>query len=273
MRTVRTVLVLSLFILPWLGYAQIDTIKTDSIQYKGAEGVSSAELIDQLMVVMPGLGSSSWDMLHEQSVKPYLMPPRRKGMNGDPASYVLANALEFYVNFDENFKVNLSPDFIRINTRERTVINGMAALITEGTVSAAILPYDAVRLPSSIYATDRFKIKNYLHLFRPESGQIQKVFETRKALIRGNPVIVELAVTEAFSGLEDVREWEKPPRRGDLIEPVLVTGYQEDKELFEISSAYGAGWAQDGYLLITYDDFSRLAQNGYVLVPQEKYQR
>ena len=256
--------------------AQTDTIplyKTTSP--KGileAFGVDQVDLIDQLMVVMPGLGSSTQEILNEQSVKPYLMPPRNKGEGGSANCYALAACLEFYANFDNNYKVNLSPDFINLNLEKDDLFDGLLFLIQQGTVSAAIVPYQAELIPSGVRNTSRFGIQNYLHLYRKETSRQQKIFETRKALMRGNPVIVQMRVPADFPWLRKTKVWDAATAKGEVLYPFLVTSYLENNETFELMSVWGTEWANNGYLWVKYDDFARFVENGMVLVPLADYE-
>ena len=237
-----------------------------------AFGIDQADLIDQLMVVMPGVGSTSKELLNEQSVKPYLMPPRTKGEYGSANCYALAACLEFYANFQNNYKINLSPDYIYLNLDKDNLADGLVFLIKQGTVSAAIVPYQTTLIPSGVRNTSRFPIQNYLQVYRRETPRQQKIFETRKALMRGNPVLVELRVPADFPLLRKTKIWDAAGARQEVTYPFLVTSYLENDETFELMSTWGPEWANNGYLWVKYDDFARLVENGFVLVPAEAYE-
>ena len=70
----------------------------------------------------------------------------------------------------------------------------MRLLVTDGTVTADIVPYDAERISSNITDAASYHISNYLHIFNKDKRNSLKVFEVQKALMRGNPVIVEMNV-------------------------------------------------------------------------------
>ncbi len=254
--------------------AQNDTLHLLELNPKGMElGIRHAELIDQLMLTMPGLGSNAREMLTEQSVKPFLMPPRALGRLGTPESYALAACLEFYLNFDNNYKVNLSPDFIRLQQEAEgaTDLESALRILTErGTVSAAVMPYDSPSIPRAVFATETYRIANYLHLFLPEMKARQKIFHTRKALMRGNPVLVELNVPEDFEHLQDTRFWTPAQIHPTHTLSLLVVGYDQELEAFELRGFFGPQWGHHGYLWMDYEDFGRLARNAYVLLPLQE---
>lgn len=240
-------------------------------------GISDAAEIDRLMAFVPGADSTSRELLTDQSVKPFMMPVRRMGQRGTPISYALATCLEFYVNNNKNYKVNLSPDFISLSLRSLgqkvSLEEAFKFLVEYGTVNAAIVPYDADQISSSVYATPKYTILNYLHLFRPVTTGRQKTFEVRKALMRGNPVLIELKVDDAFKTLSNVDTWTPAPNteNSPYLYPLTVVSYDEDLKAFEVATAWGSNWGNSGYIWIKYDDFEKYALNGYVMIPEEHY--
>gem|GEM_PF-495956 len=254
--------------------AQQDSLPLTQISAKGlAFGISQQELIDKLMPVVPGLGSNSRQMLTEQSVKPYLMPPRQLLRWGNAESYALATCLEFYVNYDRNYKVNLSPDYISLNLAREGASNlkdALQFLSANGTVSAAIMPYGATTIPAAVYVTEKYKIQNYLHLFRKNAKTRQKVFATKKALMRGNPVLIEMKIPANFRNLKDTKYWEPHNPQTILTHPFVVVGFDQNLESFEILSSWGNDWGDSGYLWVKFDDFGKQVLNAYVIVPKSK---
>lgn len=253
--------------------AQIkDGVNSQNTHSKGIQeiGISNEALIEEMMPLVPGLGSSSREILTEQSVKSYMMPPRQAGERSSLESYALATLMEFYVNYKNNYKVNLSPDYIALNLAKKEQYDLKSAfefLVTEGTVSAAIMPYDATSIPRGVYATEKFTIANYLKVVRPEMREQQRVFETKKALMRGNPVLTIINVPNDFEDLSDTRYWVSSKPKDYQLKPFIVVGYDQDLEAFEVTSFWGNGWGDNGYLWMEYDDFGKLVENGYVIIP------
>lgn len=232
-------------------------------------GITDSELIDRYMLTVDGVASNARDRLQLQSTKSYMMPVRRVGANGNELCYMVANCLEFYTNLNANYKVNLSPDFISLSLiNSGSYLNFEQVfkfLINEGTVSAAIMPYDATALTSAVYATQKFKIDNYLHIFSNLTKDRQRVFEVRKALLRGNPVLIELNAAPSIRSQKDNSYLE--PGKGGAVFPFLVVGFDEPNQRFELMSCWGTDWGNAGYIWMKYEDFGKFAQNGYVLVP------
>ncbi len=238
---------------------------------KGQLGITTASDFDALMFTMDGFGLNTRSILTDQSVKPYMMPPRSASRAEYSVSYVLASCLEFYINYRENYKVNLSPDYVSLSMQAvsegNSIEDALRFLVEYGTVNAAIVPYGATSISSSVYATPKYSIRNYLHIFRPDTRGRQKIYEIRKAILRGNPVIIEMNIDDAFNNLQGVEFWEGNTNALTLKQPLLAVSYDEDLEAIEFLNTKGNAWGSNGYIWIKYSDLERMAQNAYVLIP------
>ena len=136
-----------------------------------------------------------------------------------------------------------------------------------GTVSAAIVPYDSKFIPTAVRATQKYFIHNFLYLFGEQASHRQKNFAIRKALMRGNPVICDLLVPESFRDLQNTRFFTGANVNNRELLPFIVVSYDENLEAFELLSTWGRNWGENGYLWIDYDDFSKMAVDGYVILP------
>lgn len=235
-------------------------------------GIEDARYFDEIMGTVPGLGSSAAQLLAAQSVKSYMMPPREANGKSNMESYAMAACLEFYTNNNQNYKINLSPDYIQLSLRNGeklpTLGEAFKFLMDNGTVSAAILPYGATAISSAVYATQKYQIKNYLHLFRPDSKPRQKIYETRRALMRGHPVLLQMKTDDSFLTLKNTRYWTPAATTANstTTETVIAVGYDEDLEAFELLTFRGTGWGNNGYIYVDYDDFGNYVEEGFVLV-------
>lgn len=237
-------------------------------------GISAPEQIESFMYVVPGVGSSARDLLEQQSLRPYMMPVRKTGYRGSDVAYTAAYCLEYYVNLGRNYKINLSPDFITLSlagSGKSTSSREVLAFLSEtGTVNAAIVPYDATELTGAAFSTPKFDMVNYLHIFSELTRDRQRVFEAKKALMKGNPILVEFSVDSDLKGQVGSR-YLQGAKAGSKVYPLVVVGYNENDEAFELMSAWGTNWGTNGYIWIKYDDFGQLATNGFVLIPKESY--
>lgn len=215
------------------------------------------------------LGSSR-DQISQQNIKNLLMPPRKQMNAKSSAFYAIASALEFYVNLNSNFKINLSPEFIKFHlpSGKQNLPDALNFLKEEGTISAALLPYDAQKLTAAMYQAERYKIDSYLQLFKSDFRERHKIFAIKKALLRGNPVIATLSVNQDFAKLNyQNRYWD--PHSGqnsNNTKTVLIVGYDEDDEVFEIMNFQGSEWGNRGCVLVDYEDLGNHVREGFVLV-------
>lgn len=270
------VLGLGLLIVNNLSAQTPTTQQNQSINLRNAQattfGIQDQRLIDMMMPFVKGVGRTvtSLDNLREQSVKPFMMPVREIAQAGTEMSYTLAACLEFYYNQDNNYKINLSPDFITLNllgqNRALQFKDAFQFLSQNGTVDSAILPYGSAKLTNAVYNASKFRITNYLHVFTPLTKSLQKVFEIRKALVRGNPVIVEFNADPSLLQANGKDIW-TPTGAPSQVFPMAVVSYNEDKKMIELMSPWGSDWGRAGYIWISYDHFGQLAQNGYVVLP------
>lgn len=264
------VFIVFLSCLALLGTAQDEKMTTRAAQKNTVFGVKQADMIDLLMPTIEGVGGTARELLQQQSVKPYMMPVRKLGSRGTELTYMLVSCLEYYINLDKNYKMNLSPDYISLNIenngKKANFEEAFAFLAKQGTVNAAIIPYDAANLSDAVYSAQKFKITNFLHLFFDVTPARQRVYEARKALMRGNPVLIEVKANENIR-LVAGRTWE-PSGEGTQTYPLLVVGYDETQQAFEVLSCWGRNWGSNGYLWISYDNFGKYVVNGYVMVPE-----
>ena len=233
-------------------------------------GVADAVQLDQLMYFIPGVGSPSREELERQNIKSYMMPIRQAPDANMEWAYALAGGVEYYLNLNNNFKDNLSPDFIALNLARGgvrpNIEDGLKLLVQQGTVSAAIVPYGSATIPNAVYSVPKFNISNYGYLFRPDARARNKVFEAKKALARGNPVIVSLKTDGTFRNLRSSTYTTNAP--GTETHFLTVVGYDTSGQYFELRGTNGRDWADAGYVRVSFDDFGRLAQTGYVLIPR-----
>ncbi|MEM1216259.1 MAG: C1 family peptidase [Bacteroidota bacterium] len=236
-----------------------------------ALGVRDATQFDQLMVTVAGVGSSSRFIQEQQTLKPYMMPVRTIGFRGSDWSYALATCLEYYVNLSRNFKDNLSPDYISLSLQaggqRPSLEQGLRFLAQDGTVSAAIVPYDAAQIPSTVYATAKYNINNFLHLFQPYASPREKTFEMRKALMRGNPVVIEVQAEADLPQLSQSLVWQPQRTNQARTFTLIVVGFDEKAQSFEVLSCWGNTWGNNGYCWVSYNDLANVATNGYVMIP------
>lgn len=234
-------------------------------------GIENELMIDQLMVYIPGIGSPSREALTRQNIKPYMMPIRQMTDTRNEWAYALTACLEYYVNLNNNFKDNLSPDYISLSLAAAgsrpNLIDGLSFLVQQGTVSAAIVNYGSEVIPRSVFNVPRYQISNFAYLFRPTTRGRNRIFELRKALSRGNPVIVEYRTGADFQQWRNGTYSTTLPRSETHY--LTIVGYDEDAETFELRTSNGRHWGNSGYVTVSYNDIAEFAQNAFVIIPRQ----
>lgn len=245
-------------------------------QEKDVLGIGSPTDVDRLMLFVPDVGreNGSRDMLMYQNVKPFMMPPRNLGEKGDILSYTIATCMEYYINLETNYKINLSPDFIDLSLQHgkgaNTLEKALKFVSSTGTVSASVLPFGTDEISESVFAAKKYKLRNFLYVISPNTRNHQKIFEIRKALIKGNPVLGELKVDTAFEALKFEDYWKPNFSKKDegIVQPIIIVGYDKEKEACEILYCKGTTWGNYGYAWVKFDILSKYLQNGYVMIPE-----
>jgi len=237
---------------------------------QGVVGVSDAELIDYLMITMPNGKREGGASLKKQSIKTYMMPPRKADETGNTKCYALTACAEYYINYEENYKVNLSPDYVALSMPKDKLTEALSFLVKNGTVSADIMPYGSKFIPPSVRATQKYTVQNFLYIFREETKPRQKIFALRKAIVRGNPVLIEMRVPSDFEEFKNEELLLAEKSMTAETAPFVVVGYDENTKMLELLGTYGSSWGDNGYLEVNYDDFGEMAIEGFVLVPERQ---
>ena len=94
----------------------------------------------------------------------------------------------------------------------------------------------------------------------------------RKAIQKGNPVIVEFPITQSFIEMKNTKLWKPDYKDKDsnLTYPLVAVGYDELMEQFEFLNFMGTDWGDNGYIKMSYENFMNFAKSGLVLIPEDK---
>ena len=129
------------------------------------------------------------------------------------------------------------------------------------------MPYQSRQLTRAVYNTERYVLHNYIKVFWKETTKRYKLFGVKKALMRGNPVIINLQADEAFDNIELGQHYWTPNEKQQYTQTLLIVGYDENKKAFEVMNSRGAKWGNRGCIWIRYVDFGKYAGTGVVLIP------
>jgi Papain family cysteine protease len=94
------------------------------------------------------------------------------------------------------------------------------------------------------------------------------VVSTLKTYLRDSvPVMVVIKVNPSLAYLKKGSKiWQKRVNEASLgLHALVVTGYDEDKRLFEVMSSWGTDWGDNGFAYIDYGDMGSICLAAYVL--------
>ena len=235
---------------------------------RSAFGIRTTDRQEQYLKIIDGVGSSAKDILSEQSLKSYMMPPRKSNSGKNSAEYALTACFEYYINLNSNYKDNLSPDYLSLNVTSGNIEDDLGFLANIGTVSASVFPFDSPGITPGVNSSLKYKIKNFVQLFQSTTKAQQKIYDLRKAIMRGHPVTVEMHITQDFQTLQQTKFWNYRNGNKNFIANkfLVVVGYDDERKAVELLNSAGREWGNGGYIWMSYDDFGELSINGYVLM-------
>ncbi|QIP16285.1 C1 family peptidase [Spirosoma aureum] len=122
------------------------------------------------------------------------------------------------------------------------------------------VPVDAV--------ASRYRIREYERLFNVQDEEPQKIYNLKKALAAGSPVVVGMVVPASFFFAGKV--W-KPASGDDPKDKRLkghalcIIGYDDKRHggAFRVINSFGKAWADGGFCWISYHDMARFTRYGF----------
>ncbi len=118
-----------------------------------------------------------------------------------------------------------------------------------------------------------YEVRDYFTIFRSTADKVEKVSQTKLSLSEGKPVIIGMMIRDNFKLLSKEDEyWD--PEKGNTASAgghaMVVIGYDDDKNAFEVMNSWGEKWGNDGFFWIGYDDFAEFCVYGYQLLIGKK---
>jgi len=105
-----------------------------------------------------------------------------------------------------------------------------------------------------------FTIQSYYSLFEKDPKKTKKNYKVQKSIAKGVPVIVGMGLNKNFISLDKNNVYWEPDAGNSTHlnygHAMVVIGYDDGKQAFEIMNSWGKEWGQDGYMWIKYDDFA-----------------
>ncbi len=145
---------------------------------------------------------------------------------------------------------------------------------TRGNIPYAKFPVNACngKLPASV--SPIFPIRDYQAVFDYKKDPGNKGVQAILQAIAFNdlPVIVGMEVGDVFARLNATDAYYDPKKEGvkKYGHAMTVVGYDLPKKAFKILNSWGKAWGRDGAFWIKFEDFSKVAKAGIVLILPEE---
>lgn len=193
--------------------------------------------------------------------------------NGWTGSRVQQEAFSAFFPFESLPKYNTTCQ-LRLREREGYIKALSDVLTRVGNVKASTdkkTTPDCNRPPTRQLTQEagRYRIKTVERVFVVNDPTEQKKFRLKQSLRAGRPLVTVLGVDKSFFTVQG-STWK--PDRGDpgkpIWQPVVVVGYDDNRQAVEIFNSLGSNWADRGVVWISYDDFFVVASDAVQLMPR-----
>lgn len=120
---------------------------------------------------------------------------------------------------------------------------------------------------------NHYEVRDFFTLYASNTSNNEKVNQVKLSISEGKPVIVGMTIRENFKNLRKGDEFWYP-EIGDKTavggHAMVVIGYDEEKEAFEVMNSWGTQWGNNGFFWIKYKDFGKYCVYGYQLLVGKK---
>lgn len=116
------------------------------------------------------------------------------------------------------------------------------------------------------------RIPDFRKLFGPEDLRTEKINSVKLALLEGFPVVIAMNVKESFFKLTKGQKiWysELGAQQPLGAHALVVVGFDEVENAFEVMNSWGTDWASDGFAWIRYKDFEQFVNYGFTFYLSE----
>ena len=117
------------------------------------------------------------------------------------------------------------------------------------------------------------KIMDFMTLFSSKSDGKVKINKTKLSLIQNRPVIIGMNLLNNFIKIP-YRDSVWYPSVGDKAvfggHAMVVVGFDDGLEAFEIMNSWGSTWANDGFVWVKYKDYEEYCRYGYQMILEDQ---
>ncbi len=110
----------------------------------------------------------------------------------------------------------------------------------------------------------QYRIKKHSKVFERMAERDKKLEQMQSNLLSGRPVVIVLDQFHGFKQQGDFFKYVKRPENSEA-HAMVVIGYDNYKEAFEVVNSHGKDWGKGGFSYIKYDDFIKHCSWAYTL--------
>lgn len=117
------------------------------------------------------------------------------------------------------------------------------------------------------------RIPDFRKIFGPADLRTEKINSTKLALLDGFPVVIAMNVMESFFRLKKgEKTWysELGAQQPLGAHALVVVGFDEVENAFEVMNSWGTDWAGDGFAWVRYKDFEKYVNYGFTFYEGEQ---
>ena len=118
----------------------------------------------------------------------------------------------------------------------------------------------------------QYRIKDFISLYSSTDPGNIKVMRTKASLVQKKPVVIGISLLHNFQTIPKGSEFWYP-QIGDTTShgghSMVVIGFDDGKEAFEIMNSWGPSWGNNGFIWIKYRDFATYVHYGYIFIPEK----
>jgi len=122
-----------------------------------------------------------------------------------------------------------------------------------------------------VQSAQKNKIRAAYPLFNSKTEAEDKIQLTKRNIVNGFPVAIGMSLRKNFLSLSG-GIWD--PNKGDSSKfddhAMVVVGYDNDLNAFEIMNSWGTDWNKDGFVWVSYEDFTTYVVQAYYFLLDEE---
>ncbi len=266
--------------LPFVAVAQTDDVGTGLL-------LDNTDAYSTVKLASPVTLKNRTALPRKLSLKQYCPTPQNQGLTSTCTGWASANARTIMLAKEKGWTDKavitdnlLSPSFLYNQVpysqtepcRRGAYLNLVLEVLRDkGTVKMKDFPFDdsCNEKPTELQhkQAHEYKISNFVRLTFVENDQ-NIIHKIRLSLKEGMPVVVGMEILENFKRKKHPNSiWD--PTLGNTRSvgghAMVIVGYDNDKEAFELLNSWGTRWGNEGYLYIKYSDFKKYAKRVFQL--------